>query len=203
MTFAAAPRFAASLPIGLLITVGLAALMQALIAQKVVTEDPPIAYEIDFAPIARPERPIVNVDDPPPRWTPPPEIPRTGGGIAIPRLDPVTPEDVGERFDPRVSRLPEGSQASSFIAQGPVLLFPPFVEYPQSMYPREGSCDVRYDITSAGATTNIQVASCTIQGFARFAERVVERAVYQPAQGEAGPVASAGHVMSVEFRLEE
>lgn len=201
MTFAAAPRFAASLPIGLFITAAMGALMAALISvEPIETFEPTPAPE--YTPlIAEPRPVVVDYYERPPVWTPPAPLPTTGTGIPIPRPDPDT-SNKDWLFDGPLGPTP-GPQETTFIAQGPVLLFPPFVEYPQSMYPREGSCDVRYDITSAGATTNIQVASCTIQGFARFAERVVERAVYQPAQGEAGPVASAGHVMSVEFRLEE
>ena len=201
MTFAApAPRLVLGAPLAAIITLSLAMLMQALIAQRNPPPlEPPrqvdiqITSEIIDNPPPTRERPQEPVDVP----TPPPTVISKPAGETVdggmPRfvvdLPPIEPlEDLGRVG---LSTLP------------PQLIFTPVLQYPQRMYPREGSCSVAFDITEAGATTNVRARSCTNSGFRSAAEAAVRRFQYKPAQGEHGAVASPGHAAEVVFTIDE
>ncbi len=207
-TLAAAPRLIASMPLALFVTAAIGALMQALVSQQP-------SEIVEVFDLERPKSRPLAIDPQPPEPTPredrkpePPPFTATTLPTTITDVIPVDPRgDVPDGawlpFGPGSLGPTMGSQEASLVLQVAQLLFTPIVDYPQVMYPREGSCEVRFDITAMGATTNIQAASCTDQGFTRSAERTVSRAVYRPAQGEAGPVESIGHVLVIDFKIEE
>jgi TonB family protein len=191
------------MPAGLLATVALGALLYTLVS---LPPSPPTTiidtYEI-MRPLAKQPEPPIETPREIAEWTPP--VVAAGPFTIAPPPKPEGGFPIDAPWGGFMPTLfgPGGAQSSTFVTQAPQRLFDPFVDYPQAMYPREGSCEVRFDITAAGGTTNVQAASCTDRGFARAAERTVRGVLYRPAQGEMGPIASVGHVLVVEFNLEE
>ena len=80
---------------------------------------------------------------------------------------------------------------------------PPVVSYPRRAMEKglEGSCDVRFDVTSKGLPYNIQ-AICTDRVFQEAAERAIARVEFIPQIVRGQPVERENVVYPLIFKLE-
>lgn len=190
-----ASRFALGAPLALGAAVGLAMLMQTLIAVRdMVVEEPAPAPLVDFLfdsveTPPDPRRPPITV-----LVDPPPVVTTTLDGGDDAALPPLP-------TDPGLGPVEPPSPTRTFLAQSARRIFTPTPVYPANAGDREGSCRVTFDVDAAGRVRNANAASCTSSVFARAAEQTVLRSVYHPAMGEAGPIATTGLSLEIVFQL--
>lgn len=167
-------RWFASPPIAALITLGLFAMMAAMISTPVVEwpQEKPYA-DINIRMKPETERPIT---DPPERQVPPDAPPTT-----------IAPPDRSDLPGPRVVPpsepidLPTGGESFQFVK--PVIKRPP--SYPENCRSRQaqGTVRVQFDITPEGAVVNPRIIETPDRCFVRPVLRAVSTWKFPPSSG--------------------
>ncbi len=192
---------------GILITAALFWLMQFLLLQdlsaKPVSKTPTLIHLLEtYVDTAVRTRPI----EPPPPIDPPLQAPRTTT-VAIAPLDPPSGFAV-----PEPTPFPAGHSGFKIdgfdTPQADNDLIP--IVRPDALYPNralerelEGFVDLRFTVTSAGFTENIQVIAASNQLFKAPAIRSVERFKYRPRVVNGQNVAVSGVETRITFKLDQ
>lgn len=158
-----------------------------------------IAEEVDELQANVRELTIDDVPEvtPPP---PPPQIERQAAEQPNEDLATIVGE-IPEFEAPTLSGNDVNFSVSDRDAQPLVRIQP---QYPPRAAERgiEGSCDMTFDVTPDGITTNIR-ADCTSSLFVRAAERAVERWRYQPKIENGNAVGRVNVMTTLEFEFAE
>jgi protein TonB len=184
------------------ITLGLLGLMIGLISDEFEPKDKieMAAFEIN----AEPDELPLLTERTPPKLLDPIEVPPPPSSVDIPvtdrPLEPVhNPSNPGHVFDPK-----------SYIVPTRLTLRPtdtdptPLVRVPPVMPPRaarSGHCLISFDISSEGATYNVQASRCSQSLFERSAIRSVQKWVYRPKIQDGLPVTRKGLQTVIRFNL--
>ncbi|XBQ15007.1 MAG: TonB family protein [Oceanicaulis sp.] len=199
-------RLLIGVPIAGAITFLLFMLMQALIfTDEVTLEDAgdelmiSISEEVEEVQVRQRDVTLDDVDqvEPPP---PPPEIERQAAETPSEDMSTIVGE-IPAFEEPSLTGDNISFSVSDRDAQPLVRIEP---EYPVRAAERgvEGTCDVTFDVTPDGVTTNIRILSCDSSLFERAAIRAVERWRYQPKIVEGTAVRRTGVVTQFNFQLD-
>lgn len=189
-----------------LITLGLYALMNALIAVK--DYSPPSKIERvlkTITPEMEPSGPEIEGRSPPEpiEAITPPSPPKLGnpkGDIKLPPVDlsGSAPEGFGAiKFGDLIGPPP------SIGNRDLVVVRPPVPSYPQSLASRgvQGSCDVRFSVDTRGRPFGIS-AQCTDAGFVRAAEQAVSKSEFAPKIVNDRAVERRNVVFPIDFSMD-
>jgi protein TonB len=200
-------RLIGGIPIAAIVTVALFMLMTRLIftegaPPESTTDDLSFTINDEVQDIAARRRDTTIEDvqqvDPPP---PPPQIDRQRAEQPTEGLATVMGA-IPDFAAPQLNSDSVSFSVSDRDAQPLVRIEP---QYPMRAAERgiEGSCNVRFDVTSDGTPTNIRVLACESSLFERAAERAVERWRYSPKVQDGIPVARVNVETRFEFHLSE
>lgn len=200
-------RLVGGIPIAAIVTIALFLLMTKLIfidaeAPEAAPDELQISINDEVQDISARRRDTTIDDvqqvDPPP---PPPQIDRQRAEQPSEGLATVMGA-IPDFAAPQLNSDSVSFSVSDRDAQPLVRIEP---QYPMRAAERgiEGSCNVRFDVTSDGTPTNIRVLACDSSLFERAAERAVERWRYSPKVQDGIPVARVNVETRFEFHLSE
>ncbi len=198
-------RYAFSVVVGVVVTLGLLFIMQLLIAtgQKALTE-PRERLQLDFVRVKRNENLQLQEVQPekPPK---PPEVPPETPPQTLDNIDPSGPTISIPA--PQVSANTEiGGPGGMNIAEGdylPIVRVAPV--YPARALSRglEGYVDMSFTVTTAGTVKDPIVLFSTSSLFERAATRAVLKFKYKPRVKDGVPVEVPGVKTRITFKLED
>ena len=198
-------RYAFSVVVGVVVTLGLLFIMQLLIAtgQKALTE-PRERLQLDFVRVKRNENLQLQEVQPekPPK---PPEVPPETPPQTLDNIDPSGP--TLSIPAPQVSANTEiGGPGGMNIAEGdylPIVRVAPV--YPARALSRglEGYVDMSFTVTTAGTVKDPIVLFSTSSLFERAATRAVLKFKYKPRVKDGVPVEVPGVKTRITFKLED
>ncbi|MEO1040467.1 MAG: energy transducer TonB [Pseudomonadota bacterium] len=202
LTYQVLLRLLAAIPLAVVATLALFALMRMLVA----VNDPPAEPVVEREPftIADYVEPYTVPDREMPEFeanVPPPGLPRR----MIERTDAVSEAGLGVEVSVTVDPpVIDALEIAGPIAPGLTIRREP--SYPAAELRRgvEGSCTIRYDILANGRTANITALACDSEGFARASLAAVGewRHAVTPSL-PAGAVAVRGQTTQLVFALED
>lgn len=186
------------------ITLGLFAMMQALVYVKdIKTVEGASRVLATLTPMHKDEavkRRVRKVVTPTSVVTPP-ALPATRNTRTVPSMPTVTIDTPAPRM-PTAGKLMSFSTPSAFLDRKAVPMSPPNVQYPRAMATKgmSGKCEVTFSLSVRGLPFD-PVATCTHTGFESAALRAVKNAEFLPQIGENGPIEAHGMIYPIEFLL--
>ncbi|MDJ0700879.1 MAG: energy transducer TonB [Woeseiaceae bacterium] len=198
-------RYAFSVVVGVVVTLGLLFIMQLLIAtgQKALTE-PRERLQLDFVRVKRNEN--LQLEEVQPEKPPkPPEVPPETPPQTMDNIDPSGPAI--NIPAPQVSANTDiGGPGGMNIAEGdylPIVRVAPV--YPARALSRglEGYVDMSFTVTTAGTVKDPIVVFSTSSLFERAATRAVLKFKYKPRVKDGVPVEVPGVKTRITFKIEE
>ncbi len=201
MTLAYGMRFTAGLPFAAMLSVLLILLMQAMIAVEAPSAEPPSAVPtieitsvIKDTPPQKALRPELKTHVEPPL----PTFPKAKG-----ELEPPGGTEIPGETQPTHSVIDDLTSKTwtAALPLTPILLGEQ--RYPPRMLERgiEGTCDVVFDITGAGTTTNVRATDCTHPGFVREAESAAAKYRYTASDGRTATIQRRGQTLTLAWRM--
>ncbi len=198
-------RYAFSVVIGVLVTLGLLFVMQLLIeyGESAISKDR-VRHKLEFVRVKRNES--VNTED----YTPekPPKPPETPPETPPQDMDNVDPDAPSINISaPTVStNMDIGGPGGMNIAEGdylPIVRVAPV--YPARALSRglEGYVDMSFTVTTAGTVKDAIVSFSTSSLFERAATRAVLKFKYKPRVVDGIPVDVVGVKTRITFKIEE
>jgi protein TonB len=198
-------RLIIGVPIAIIVTFALFALMQRLIfVEQVEIDDAGDEYSFDINPQVEEvnartrDTSIDDVQqvDPPP---PPPQIERQAADLPSESLSTIV-GNIPEFDTPELNSGNVSFNVSDRDAQ-PLVRIPP--QYPVRAAERglEGYCDMQFNVSPDGTPIDIQATYCTSSMFQRSSIRAVERWRYSQRIVDGVPQTRTGVVTRIEYEL--
>ncbi len=203
MTLAYGVRFTAGLPFAAGLSIFLVLLMRALITVEARPPQPAAEdIKLDFLSVLVDTDPYIppptkdDVADPPP----PPTLP-TSKVVT----EPPTTSNPGGPIKPWSSAGENVDTVDPIIKVPLTPIYRPAHDYPRIAIQRglEGWCNIVFDITTGGTTTNVRVERCSDDAFERAGVRAVEAYRYTPQDAADGPIVRRNELIQLEWRITE
>lgn len=196
-------RLMSSAPFGLAVTLGLLLSMHRLLALDLPTVPPP---SVDPLPIWLADIDVVEavaIEDfwePPAPLNPPPGPPPSDPLSA--NLGPIGLSQLGRHHQP----LPSLENDLTIPPEGPLvrlLAVEPNYPPPAARRALEGAVTVRFDVTSEGDVTNLEIVTSTHRVFEASALRAARKFRFKPRVVDGVALPSAGVTYRFQYRMDD